>query len=324
MTASMDHGNHGLPPLLAIMGPTASGKSALALSLARRLDGEIISVDSAQVYQDMDVGTAKPPPAERLAVPHHLLDLITPAESYSAACFRSDAMQAIQAIQGRGRLPILVGGTMLYFKALRDGLADLPDADAGLRQQIDAEAALRGWPALHQELLAVDPVTASRLQPGDTQRIQRALELYRLTGEAPSQLFARQSSQALPFRMIEIALVPQDRKALHGQIERRFEAMLKAGLVDELRALRLKYPLQPGLPSMRSVGYRQAWDHLEGNIDRPTLRDQGIFATRQLAKRQLTWLRSWPGVQSFECFDPALESKVLAWLEAGPLHAGLA
>ena len=315
MNTAPDQDRHHLPPVLAIMGPTASGKSALALALAHRLGGEIISVDSAQVYRDMDVGTAKPPAADRLAVPHHLLDLITPAESYSAARFRSDAVQAVQAIQARDKLPILVGGTMLYFKALRDGLADLPEADTSLRRQIDAEAALKGWPALHQELLAVDPVTASKLQPGDAQRIQRALELHRLTGEAPSQLFARQASQSLPFRMIELALVPQDRKALHGQIEQRFEAMLKAGLVDELQALRLKYPLQPGLPSMRSVGYRQAWDHLEGNINLPTLRDRGVFATRPLAKRQLTWLRSWPGVQTFECFDAALESKVLAWLE---------
>ena len=308
-------GEHHLPPVLAIMGPTASGTSALAMSLACRLGGEIISVDSVQVYQDMDVGTAKPAATERLAVPHHLLDLITPAEAYSAARFRSDAVTTIQAIQARDRLPILAGGTMLYFKALREGLADLPEADAVLRAQIDAEAAHKGWPVLHQELQAVDPVTASRLQPGDAQRIQRALELYRLTGKPPSQLFAQQSRQALPFRLIEIALVPQDRKALHGQIEHRFESMLKAGLVDELRALRLKYPLHPGLPSMRSVGYRQAWDHLEGTIDLPTLRDRGIFATRQLAKRQLTWLRTWPGpVQSFECFDAALESKVMAWL----------
>jgi tRNA dimethylallyltransferase len=273
------------------MGPTASGKSALAASLARRFPVEIVSVDSAQVYRGMDVGTAKPTPAERARLPHHLIDTLDPTEAYSAARFRSDALTAVRGIAARGNVPLLVGGTMLYFKALREGLSDLPPADPRLRAAIEADARARGWPALHAELARVDPQTAARLQPADAQRIQRALEIWRATGAPMSRLLGGRNG-APPLRLVQIALVPGDRAALHRRIAARFEQMLADGLVEELVALRDRYALHAGLPSMRCVGYRQAWAHLEGEYDRASLRDRGIFATRQLAKRQLTWLRS--------------------------------
>jgi len=301
------------------MGPTASGKSALAMALARALDVEIISVDSAQVYQDMNVGTAKPSDAERAAVPHHLIDIIPPTEAYSAARFRNDALRLADEVSARGRLPLLVGGTMLYFKALREGLSDLPEADPEVRAAIDAEAALRGWPGMHAQLAYIDPQTAARLQPTDSQRIQRALELHRLTGRPPSELFAGRRKREAPFRLIEIALVPGDRAELHRRIEARFDAMLANGLVDEVRALREKYTLSPDIPSMRAVGYRQAWDYLERNFDQTELRNRGIYATRQLAKRQLTWLRSTPG-ETFDGLDPALETKVLEFVNNKLAH----
>jgi tRNA dimethylallyltransferase len=298
-----------------LMGPTASGKSALAMALAARLPVEIVSVDSAQVYRGMDVGTAKPGAGDRRAVPHHLIDVVDPTEAYSAARFRADAVRLVGEIAARGRIPLLVGGTMLYFKALRDGLSDLPAADAAVRAAIDAEARSRGWPALHAELARVDPETAVRLAPGDAQRIQRALEVFRVTGVPLSrQLGAR--ATAAPFALRAIGLAPGDRSALHQRIAARFDAMLAAGLLDELRGLRARYALDPGLPSMRCVGYRQAWRHLEGEYDFAELRDRGIFATRQLAKRQLTWLRAWAGLQVFDCFDPHLAPKVLAALGA--------
>ncbi len=291
------------------MGPTASGKTRLALDLARVLPLEVVSVDSAQVYRDMNVGTAKPSAAQRAAVPHHLIDIIDPTEAYSAARFREDALRLMREITARRRIPLLVGGTMLYFKALREGLSELPESDAGVRARLDAEAAVRGWPALHAELASADPETAARLKPTDTQRIQRALEVFRISGKSMSQLLARGKSPALPFRLIELALVPSDRGALHRRIEARFDTMLKGGLVKELRALRERYALRPGLPSMRCVGYRQAWQHLEGGMDRNELRQRGIFATRQLAKRQLTWLRATPGIRSFDCLDPTVAAK---------------
>ena len=291
------------------MGPTASGKTPLAIALAGKFPVEIVSVDSAQVYRGMDVGTAKPSPEERGAVPHHLIDIIDPTQTYSAARFRADALKLMREITARGRIPVLAGGTMLYFKALREGLSELPDADEGVRAQIDAEAAARGWPALHAELSKVDPQTAARLKPNDAQRIQRALEVFRLGGEPMSRLLGRGKRAALPFRLIELALVPSDRGALHRRIETRFDAMLEGGLVEEVRALRKRYPLRPGLPSMRCVGYRQAWQHLEREIDRDELRNRGIFATRQLAKRQLTWLRATRGPEIFDCLDRALVEK---------------
>ena len=292
-------------PAILLMGPTASGKSALAMELASRFPMEIVSVDSAQVYRGMDVGTAKPGAEDRARVPHHLIDIIDPTESYSAAQFRADALALIGAIAARGRMPLLVGGTMLYFKALLEGLSELPSSDRAVRADIDEQAAQRGWPAMHAELARVDAATAARLKPNDSQRIQRALEVFRVTGRPMSQMLQRPAS-GRPFRPISVALIPGDRSVLHRRIEQRFDAMLADGLVDELRSLRKRFSLRPGLPSMRCVGYRQAWQFLEGELTRAELRDRGIFATRQLAKRQLTWLRSMSGVETFDCLDSAL------------------
>jgi len=297
------------PPAILLMGPTASGKSAVALGVAARLPVEIVSVDSAQVFRGMDIGTAKPSAADRAAVPHHLIDIIEPTQAYSAAQFRADALRLMHEIAARGRIPLLVGGTMLYFKALREGLSALPQADAAVRSAIDTEARERGWPALHAELARVDPATASRLKPADSQRIQRALEVHRITGRPMSELLARREAEPLPYRLLQIALLPSDRAALHVRIEARFEAMLKKGLVEELRSLQKRYALRPGLPSMRCVGYRQAWQFLEGEITEAELRNQGIYATRQLAKRQLTWLRATPA-QTFDCLAETLASQV--------------
>ena len=275
------------------MGPTASGKSALAMALAERFDGEIVTVDSAQVYRGMDIGTAKPTAAERARVPHHLLDIVDPTEAYSAARFVRNALAAMAAIRARSRAPILAGGTMLYFKALTEGLSALPPADAAVRAEIDARAARDGWPALHAELAHVDPDTAARLPSTDAQRIQRALEVYMTTGQPLSALQGRRASaDALLGPTIAVALVPATRARLHEAIAQRFDAMLAAGLVDELRWLRERYALHPALPSMRCVGYRQAWEFIDGTIDAVEFRAKGIAATRQLAKRQLTWLRS--------------------------------
>ncbi len=293
------------------MGPTASGKTALALAAATRFPVEIISVDSAQVFVDMDIGTAKPDAATLQQFPHHLIDLITPEQRYSAARFCADALRAMAEITARGRVPLLVGGTMLYFKALREGLADLPQADAALRAQIAAEAAARGWPALHAELAQSDPTTAARLQPADAQRIQRALEVVRLTGRPLAELIAAQARHALPYRLLSLALFPADRAWLHERIARRFDEMLAAGLVGEIEMLRAKYRLHQDLPSMRSVGYRQVWAMLEGALPAAELRDRGVFATRQFAKRQLTWLKSMADIALFDCLDPAVEAKML-------------
>jgi tRNA dimethylallyltransferase len=309
------HGS-ALPPAILLMGPTASGKTHLALALAAAFPIEVVSVDSAQIYRDMDVGTAKPSLSERHAVPYHLIDIIDPTESYSAAKFRADALDLVNEIAARGHIPLLAGGTMLYFKALREGLSELPESDDEARGRIDAEAAARGWPALHAELARVDPETAARLKPNDAQRIQRALEVFRVSGTPMSQLLGRRKQTGLPFRLIELALVPSDRGALHRRIEERFDAMLKRGLVEELRALRRRYALRPGLPSMRCVGYRQAWQFLEGDIKRDELRDRGIFATRQLAKRQLTWLRGMSGVRTFDCLEADIESSVRETIKA--------
>ena len=305
------------------MGPTASGKSALAATLAGQFPVEIVSVDSAQVYRGMDVGTAKPSAAERRAVPHHLIDILDPTESYSAAQFRADALKLIREISARGRTPLLVGGTMLYFKALREGLSDLPDSDPAVRAQIDAEAAERGWPALHAQLAKIDAPTAARLKPTDAQRIQRALEIHRVTGKPMSKLLGRKKG-ALPFRLVELALAPSDRSELHRRIAVRFDAMLERGLVDELRALRERCALRPGLPSMRCVGYRQAWQYLEGEIGRKELRDRGVAATRQLAKRQLTWLRAMKTARSFDCLAEDLDAEVLDYVRRDINRASLA
>jgi tRNA dimethylallyltransferase len=286
----------GKPAAFVLLGPTASGKSTLAMQLAAKFPLEIVSVDSAQVYRGMDIGTAKPSPSERRAVPHHLIDLVDPTEAYSAGRFREDALGAIAAITARGKIPLLVGGTMLYYRALAQGMDVLPAADPGLRAQIDGEAAQKGWPALHAELAAVDPATAARLKPNDAQRIQRALEVFRLTGSPLAKLQTGVASD-LPFELKAFALVPEDRPELHRRIAERFDAMLNTGLVEELRELKKRYLLSAEFPSMRAVGYRQAWQFLEGAIGADELREQGIAATRQLAKRQLTWLRSLPGIE---------------------------
>ncbi len=282
----------------ALLGPTASGKSRLALELAAKLPIEIVSVDSGQVYRGMDIGTAKPSTAERARVPHHLIDLADPDEAYSAGRFRADAIRAVNGILARRRIALLVGGTMLYYRALAAGLDALPPADAGVRASIDAEAKRKGWAALHAELARVDPAAAARISPGDSQRIQRALEVWRLTGKPLSALHGGSQTRRLPFELRAFALIPADRAELHRRIAARFDAMLDAGLIDELKALRKRHRLAAEMPSMRSIGYRQAWQHLEGEYDETALREKAIAATRQLAKRQLTWLRSLAGLEA--------------------------
>jgi tRNA dimethylallyltransferase len=302
------------PLAVAIMGPTASGKTAAALEIARHIPSEIISVDSALVYRGMDVGTAKPTPDERSAVPHHLIDIIDPADAYSVMQFRNDALRLTNEIASRGKLPLLVGGTMLYFKALQDGLDVLPQADAALRTRLDEEIASIGAPAMHARLAGIDPVTAARLKPNDTQRIQRALEIFELTGRPMSQLLSGAQKTDLPFALLSIALEPSDRGVLHARIAARFDAMLNKpsnGLIDEVKSLRARGDLHLGLPSMRCVGYRQAWEFLDGAYDRATLREKGIAATRQLAKRQLTWLRSMPERIIVDCLDAASAQIIL-------------
>jgi tRNA dimethylallyltransferase len=289
----------------ALLGPTAGGKSVLAMELAARFPLEIVSVDSGQVYRGMDIGTAKPTPEERARVPHHLVDVVDPTESYSAGRFRADAIAAVQGILARGRIALLVGGTMLYYRALAEGIDTLPAAEPGLRAQIDARAARHGWPALHADLARVDPATAARLAPNDAQRIQRALEVWELTGRPLSELQTG-ARKAPPFALHAFALVPQDRALLHRRIAERFERMLRDGLLDELRALRKSYALNAQMPSMRCVGYRQAWACLEGEYGEAELREKGIAATRQLAKRQLTWLKSLPGLEPAERLAAAL------------------
>ncbi|MDR0233400.1 MAG: tRNA (adenosine(37)-N6)-dimethylallyltransferase MiaA [Zoogloeaceae bacterium] len=292
------------------MGPTASGKTALALNLARRFPLEIVSVDSALVFRDMNIGTAKPDAATLAEFPHRLVNLISPEESYSAARFRADALDAMTEITASGNVPLLVGGTMLYFKTLLSGLADLPKADPALRAALDREAAEKGWPALHDELMATDPATARRLSPSDSQRIQRALEICRISGRPMSELLAETRQNAPPYRFLFLSLFPGSRAVLHERIAYRFHAMLAAGLIEEVRALRGRYTLTPNLPSMRMVGYRQTWEYLEGAYDRETLLERGVAATRQLAKRQITWLNnSLPG-EAFDCLDGDLSAKV--------------
>jgi len=308
------------PRALCLAGPTASGKTAVALAfagaMAREQAVEVVSVDSALVYRGMDIGTAKPAAAERAEVPHHLVDILDPAQAYSAARFAADARRLIDEIGQRGHLPLLVGGTMLYFKALREGLDPMPEADAGMRDRIDAEAAALGWPALHAELRRVDPATAARLAPADAQRIQRALEVWRLTGRPLSAWHgsaARAAAAAgeLPL----VSLEPRSRAWLHERIAARFGAMLDAGLVDEVRALRARGDLHAALPAMRCVGYRQAWEALDqGRLD--GLRDTGTAATRQLAKRQLTWLRAMPTRQVVACDAPQAPSSAVQALRA--------
>lgn len=308
-----------LPPAILLMGPTASGKTAVAMALADRLPVELISVDSAQVFRDMDIGTAKPDAATLARYPHRLIDLISPEESYSAARFRADALAAMAEITAAGRVPLLVGGTMLYFRALLRGLADLPQAEATLRATIEADATERGWPALHADLAGLDPATATRLHPTDSQRIQRALEICHLSGRPMSELLAAMPEARPSHDFLCLGLLPSERSHLHQRIAQRFDAMLLAGLGDEVGALRRKYRLHGDLPSMRCVGYRQAWEAQEGLIPPGELRDRGIFATRQLAKRQITWLSNSFAAERFDCLAagliPQIAGRVASFLD---------
>ncbi len=330
-----------LPPAIFLMGPTASGKTGIAVELAQHYPVELISVDSALVFRDMDIGTAKPDASTLARAPHHLIDIIAPTEAYSAAAFRKDALRLMADITTRGKIPLLVGGTMLYFKALREGLSPLPQADAALRAELDAEIAQHGIEHLHRRLAGVDAETAARLAPADTQRIQRAMEVYLLSGQPMSVLLKKAPSPQpspsgrggeiqkplaigergwgegeLPYRITSLALIPSDRAVLHQRIATRFEQMLEQGLLAELRSLREKYPLHRDMTSMRCVGYRQAWEFQEGEITQDELRDKGIAATRQLAKRQLTWLRSTPDIIELDCLAPDLYTQVEASVES--------
>jgi tRNA dimethylallyltransferase len=302
------------PPAILLMGPTASGKTAVAVQLATTLPCEIISVDSALVYKGMDIGTAKPDAATLKRAPHHLINIIEPHESYSAARFRDDALTLMREITERGNIPLLVGGTMLYFKALVEGLNELPAADPVIRLVIETMAEEEGWPAVHEKLRKVDPETAARLEPNDAQRIQRALEIYYIAGKSMTDLLKKPKYVYFPYTPMRIALLPGDRAVLHQRIAQRFDTMLAAGLVDELRALRDDYALEPDMPSMRCVGYRQAWDHMSGKISRDELREQGIAATRQLAKRQLTWLRATADITEFDCLAENIGDLVLEYI----------
>jgi tRNA dimethylallyltransferase len=315
----MTHQPHTATPIACLLGPTASGKTAAALGLATRRPIEIISVDSALVYREMDIGTAKPTAEERAQVPHHLIDIVDPADAYSAAQFRTDTLRLVGEISARGRIPLLVGGTMLYYKALTQGLSDLPTADPDVRATLDADAMRDGWPALHARLALVDAPTAARLAPNDSQRIQRALEVYMLTGTAMSTLLATPAATddaASRWRFVPVALEPSDRSLLHARIAARFDAMLAGGFIEEVERLRARGDLNPGLASMRCVGYRQAWEYLDGAVDFATMRDKGIFATRQLCKRQLTWLRSMPERHIVDCCGEDAAGRAVSAVEA--------
>ena len=302
------------PLVVAIMGPTASGKTAAALAIAKSIPCEIISVDSALIYRGMDIGTAKPSDEERSQVPHHLIDILDPSLSYSVKQFRDDALRLIADIQARSKLPLLVGGTMLYFKALRDGLDDLPSADLALRSQLDMEITRHGTAALHARLRELDSITAERLNPNDTQRVQRAMEIILLSGQPMSSQLDKADKPELPFELMSLALEPSDRKVLHERIAQRFDVMLSAkpGLIEETAALKQRSDLHIGLPSIRCVGYRQAWDYLDGKINRDNLREMGIAATRQLAKRQLTWLRSMHDRHVIDCLSSNPTEQILS------------
>jgi tRNA dimethylallyltransferase len=296
-----------LPPAIFLMGPTAAGKTDLAIELTKVLPCELISVDSALVYRGMDIGTAKPSTELLAEFPHRLIDIIDPVQSYSAAEFRADALAAMADITARGNIPLLVGGTMLYFKALQEGLADMPPADAGIRAQLEAEAAALGWQGLHDQLAEVDPVSAARIHPNDPQRLIRALEVYRVSGLSMTAHREQQTAQStdaaasgrhqLPYTVANLAIAPADRHVLHDRIAQRFVHMLEQGFVDEVLALRARGDLHAGLSSMRAVGYRQVWDHLDGKLTWDQMQERGVIATRQLAKRQFTWLRSWADLQ---------------------------
>lgn len=297
------------------MGPTASGKSAVAMEIARRFPVEIISVDSAQVYRHMNIGSAKPDQSVQAEIAHHLIDLINPDENYSAAQFREDALCTMQEITARGKIPLLAGGTMLYFKVLRQGLAALPAADDVLRKELEQSATERGWPAMHAVLNTLDPVTAGRIQPNDSQRIQRALEVCYLTGKPMSEVLQQQQNSTFPYRVINLALLPSDRRALHDRITQRFGQMLEMGLVDEVRMLCDRFQLVADMPAMRCVGYRQVYMYLANEISFAEMQERGVFATRQLAKRQLTWLRAMDDLQVFDCLTDQLTQQVADFIQ---------
>lgn len=304
-----------LPPAIAILGPTASGKSNLALSIADHFPIEIISIDSAQVYRYMDIGSAKPDPQILTKIPHHLINLIDPDQQYSAAQFRHDALLTMKEITLRGNIPLLVGGTMLYFKALREGLSDLPPADQQIRKEIEARAAEEGWFAMHRLLQSVDPLSAVRIKSNDSQRIQRALEIYYLTGKPMSEQMISSQHASIPYQLISVALLPSDRKVLHQQIQHRFEMMLERGLIEEVRSILSQFPLTLEMPSMRCVGYRQVYQYLHDQLSLMELREKGAAATRQLAKRQLTWLRSMGQLTEFDCLADSLLEQVMYYLQ---------
>ncbi|MFW5969481.1 MAG: tRNA (adenosine(37)-N6)-dimethylallyltransferase MiaA [Halofilum sp. (in: g-proteobacteria)] len=309
----------GRPPAIFLMGPTAAGKTDVALRLAEAFPLELVSVDSAVVYRGLDIGTAKPGPEERSRVRHHLIDILDPEEPYSAGRFRQDAIEAMAAIRDRGRIPLLAGGTMLYFRALSEGIAPLPPADAAVRAALDREAAERGLGALHAELRALDPDAADRIHPNDPQRIQRALEVHRITGRPISTFQGARGTEPLGDRILQLAIAPAARDRLHARIADRFDAMLAAGLVDEVAGLRQRPGLHVDLPSMRAVGYRQAWQYLDGELDARGLRERGVIATRQLAKRQLTWLRGMRDVHWHDSEPdpfPAIRERVARFLDA--------
>lgn len=287
----------------------------MALEIARRFPVEIIAVDSAQVYRYMDIGSAKPDKSTQAEIPHHLIDLINPDESYSAARFREDALLLMHEITAHGKVPLLVGGTMLYFKVLRQGLAMLPAADDAMREELEQLALKQGWPAMHAVLSQLDPVTAGRIQPNDSQRIQRALEVCYLTGKPMSEMLEQQQNTSFPFRVFNIALLPSERGVLHEHISQRFSVMLEAGLVDEVRTVREQFNVSGDMPSMRCVGYRQVCMYLDNEIDLERMREMGVFATRQLAKRQLTWLRSMNELRVFDCLDEQLSSQILRFIQ---------
>lgn len=300
-----------LPPAIFLMGPTASGKTALAIDLVENYNCEIISVDSALVYKDMDIGTAKPDAELQARAPHRLIDLIDPAEAYSAANFREDALCEMADITAKGKVPLLVGGTMMYFKFLRDGAAQLPKADEAVRQRLLAQGEEFGWPYMHAKLAEVDPVSAERLKPMDSQRIQRALEVFEVSGKTLTQFWAEQDEQPLPYEVISFAVMPKERKTLHKRIAQRYQIMMKQGFVEEVKTLFARDDLHEELPSIRCVGYRQVWQYLQGEIDYDEMVERGIIATRQLAKRQITWLRSWPDLNWLDTEDPNLLQSAL-------------
>lgn len=316
MTYSSD-----LPPAIFLMGPTASGKTALALDLVSRFPCDIISVDSALVYRDMDIGTAKPGVGLLQQAPHRLIDMLDPSEPYSAAAFREDALREMADITRQGRIPLLVGGTMMYFKFLRDGAADLPQADEGVRKRLLEEANKHGWPHMHQRLAKVDPVAAERLKPMDSQRIQRALEVYEISEKTLTQHWEEQNHQSLPYHVVNLAVCPQERSVLHERIALRFHQMLQEGFLEEVQRLYDRGDLNVSMPSVRAVGYRQAWDYLSGDIDYDTMVERGIIATRQLAKRQITWLRRWDDLHWLESGSPKLLDNALKILEANAIFS---